>query len=131
VPAMAPPQSMPAAPSMEHESEGLSKTTLIALWSFVGVFALGCVLILVWYSHSMRQARLAAANDRIAQGVAIAQKWMAGNSPMGGEVVERQLADALKDEDATEKGDGESMLRQVRQHQEQLAEQIRVERAQR
>lgn len=131
VPGSSSPQPVPAAPQVNDESEGMSRNTLVALWSFVGVFAFGCVLFLVWNSHSSHQARIAAANDRVSQAVAVANEWIAENAALDGETVEQQLAVALKDEVATEKGNGESVLSQVRQQREQLAEQARIVQAQR
>jgi hypothetical protein len=115
------PLSVPAAPRSENESEGMSRHTFIALWWFVGVFTLGCIIFLVWHFHSSNQARIAGANDRIAQAVATAKEWAAGKSLLDDEAAERQLAEALKDEVATEKGSAESVLSQVRQRREQLA----------
>jgi len=131
VPAMSSRQTVPVALHVEDESEGMSRKTLVAMWSFVGVFALGCVVFLVWHSHSSHQAKIAAANERISQAIAAANEWVAGQSSVDGEAIERQLAGALKDEDATEKGNGDAVLSQVRQRRQQLAEQARIEQAQR
>lgn len=117
----------PAAPPLEEEVEGFSKTTLIAMWTAVGAFALGCILFLVWYSDSTHQAKIAAANDRISKAVNAANEWMTGNSPEYGDAIERQLTGALASELATDKANGETVLGQVRQRREQLAEQARIE----
>lgn len=69
VPTIPSPQPTHTALRVEDESDGLSKTTLIALWSLVGATALGGVLFLVWHSHASHQAKIAAANDRISQAI--------------------------------------------------------------
>ena len=114
--------SLPArtSPQVEDEAEGTGKNTLITLWSFVGVFVLACVLFVVWHSHSSHQAKVAAANDRISEAVASANDWLAGNSSLDGESVEERLVDALKNDDAKERTDGEAALDKVRQRREQL-----------
>ncbi len=122
------PPPMAVSSQVDDEPEGMSKT---ALWSIVGVSALACILFLVWHSHSSHQAKIAAANGRISQAIATAQDMVAGNSPLDGEAVERTLAEALGDQFATEKSNGESVLDQVRQRREQLAEKASVEQAQR
>lgn len=131
VPASASPPPMAATPQVENESQGMSKNTLIALWSFVGVFALACVLFLVWHSHSSHQAKITAANERISKAVASANEWLGGNSSLDGEALEQRLVDALQNNDATERTDGESSLSRVRQRREQLAEEARIEQAER
>lgn len=122
---------MAVTPQVENESEGMTKNTLIGLWSCVGVFALACVLFLVWFSHSSHQGKITAANEHISQAVASANDWLGGDSPLDGEAVEQELAEALKDQVATERGDGESVLSQVRQRREQLAEESRIEQGHR
>jgi len=107
----------------------MSRTTLVTLWSFVGVFALACVLLLAWHSYSSHQATITAANDRISEAVASANEWIAGKSSLDGEAVEQRLVDALQDHDATERTDGQAALARVRQRREQLAEQARIELA--
>lgn len=66
VPGSAPSLPAPrAAALIESESEGMSKNTLIALGSFVGVFALGCILFVVWIFYSSHQRTTLAANDQM------------------------------------------------------------------
>ncbi|MCE9527704.1 MAG: hypothetical protein K8R36_16810 [Planctomycetales bacterium] len=101
----------------------------MALWSFVGVCALACVLFIAWHSNSSHQAKVAPANDQISEAVAAANEWITGNSSLDGEAIEQRLADALQDDDATEKANGVAALAQVRQRREQFAEEARIEQA--
>jgi hypothetical protein len=122
----------PATPQAEDDAEGMSKRTLVALWLSIGVFAVGCVLFLFWYSHSTNQAKIAAANDRIAQAVNKANQWItAGNQSPDSDAVEQELAAALKDEVATDKHNGDAVLIDVRKRREQLAKEARIAQAQR
>ena len=100
----------------EDEKSGTRRNwTLITLWSIVGAFALGSVLILVWDSHTVNQAKITvAANDRIALATVKANEWLEAGTLPDGEAVEKQLADALRNEFATQKGIGESALSQLR-----------------
>ena len=52
-----PSQTLPAVAQAEPDPEGFSKSTLIAMWSCVGVVAFGCISFLVWYTHSEHQRR--------------------------------------------------------------------------
>ncbi|EAQ77427.1 hypothetical protein DSM3645_04660, partial [Blastopirellula marina DSM 3645] len=105
----------------DDEREGLSPQTLLALWGFAGVFVLGCVLFLIWYSRASHQAEIADANDRISQAVVAAKQWIDGDTSQNGESVERRLVDVLNDQIATERDEGESVLIEVRRHQSQVA----------
>ncbi len=126
-----PSQTLPAVAQAEPEPEGFNKSTLIAMWSCVGMVALGCVCFLAWYTHSEHRAKIIAANDRITQAVAAANQWIGSNSPVDGEAVEQRLANAVATQDATEKARGEAMLAQVRNQRKQLADRPRIEKAQR
>lgn len=119
VPSDSPTQTTPSVTSVGDEAEGISRITLIGMWSFAGVFALGCMVFLLWYNHSSNQARTTAANDRLSQAVVTAKEWIAGTSLLNGEAVEQQLSDALNNDDATETANGESVLSQVRIEQAQ------------
>lgn len=85
------PQLARALAQVEDEPEGMSKKAFIALWSFVGVFALGCIVFVVWHFHSSYQERIAAANNRISQAAAIASEWLVGSSLLDGNEVEQKL----------------------------------------
>lgn len=124
-------QTPAAQAGPQVEDEGMSRNTLIALWSFVGVFGVGCVLFLVWHSHSTHQRKIAAANDRISEAVTAANEWMRSVSGDDGQAIEQQLRRALGRDLATDKANGETLLKQVRERREQLAEQARIEQAQR
>jgi hypothetical protein len=65
VAAVSSPQTLPVARQVGGESEGISRQTLIIMWSFVGMFALGCVVFLVWHSHSSHVAKIDAANAKV------------------------------------------------------------------
>ena len=91
-------------------SAGLSGKMMFACWSSVGVFVCCTILFLVWNSHSSHQAKVDTANDEIMQAIATANDWMAETSSLNGEAVEQKLVNALNDEDATKKGNGESVL---------------------
>ncbi|MDY0170418.1 MAG: hypothetical protein RBS80_28000 [Thermoguttaceae bacterium] len=108
----------------------MSKNTLIALWSMVGVVGLAAVLIVGAYSASSRRAKTAAANEQVSHAVTTAEQWINGELSLDGETVEQQLLDALADERATDRRSGQSALAQVRQRRQELAERARVERAQ-
>ncbi|MCB9953266.1 MAG: hypothetical protein H6824_20015 [Planctomycetaceae bacterium] len=112
-----------------NEAEGVRTNTLIALWSFVGIFALACIFFVVWHSHSSHQLQIASANDRISDAVVSATEWIAGKSSLDGEVVEQQLVVALQDDNATERTNGEATLAQVRERLVQLAEEARIEKS--
>jgi predicted RNA-binding Zn-ribbon protein involved in translation (DUF1610 family) len=128
----APAQSNQRNAETGDNKPGMSKRTLVALWSSVGLFALGCVLFLLWYSHSARQAKIATANGRISLAVAEANDWLGAEKRSDdGATIEQGLADALKDLLATEKGNGEAVMSQVRQRREQVAEHARIAQAQR
>jgi hypothetical protein len=120
----------PTVPAVESKDEGFSSATLIVMWSTVAVFALGSVVFLAWFSCSQQQAKILAANDRISEAVATANKWIVSNSPVDGETAEQRLASALADKDATEKARGDAMLRQVRDQRKQITERLLIERAQ-
>ncbi len=112
----------------EPLSPGLSKTALVASWSAVGVFALGCLLFVVWYSASSQQAKMtAAANDRIAAAAALAEEWLDRESGADGVVIEQELSDALAEAEATERSRGKVLLDRVRQRHQQFAEQARIQ----
>lgn len=128
VPGLASTQTARVAPQVEDESRGLSRTTLTAMWSFVGVFTLVCVAFLVWHLHSTQQAKTAEANARLSQAVAAANEWIASQSLVDGAALERALADALTD--ATERQDGASVLKQLRERRAELAEQAGIKAAQ-
>jgi hypothetical protein len=98
------------------------------MWSFVGVFTLVCVAFLVWHLHSTQQAKTAEANARLSQAVAAANEWIASQSLVDGAALERALADALTD--ATERQDGASVLKQLRERRAELAEQAGIKAAQ-
>ncbi len=131
VPRGSSPPPTPVSRQVEIEPEGMSKNTLIVLWSTVGLVVVGAVLFLVWHSRSLQQAKIAAANDRISQAVAAANEWMTRKSLRDGDAIEQQLADALHDEVATQRGTGDSLLSEVRKRRDQLAEQVRIEQSQR
>lgn len=123
VPVISSPSPLGAPPQVANELESMSRNTLFALWSFVGVFALACVLFLVWNSHSSHQAKVAAANGLISDAVVSANEWISGNSLLTGEAVEQRLSDVMKNVDATERTDGEATLAKTRQRRKQLVEQ--------
>jgi hypothetical protein len=100
------------------------------MWSLVGVFAVISVMFVVWHTHSSHQAIVVTANDRISEAVASANEWIAGSSPLDGKVVEQRLVNALQSNAATERTHGEVSLAQVRQRQQQLVKQARIEQAQ-
>jgi hypothetical protein len=130
VPAMASPQTVRVAPQVEDESQGMSRKTLIALWSFVGVFTIvcACVVFLAWHSYSSHRAKIVAANDRVSKAVSAANEWMASKSFVGYEAVEQELIDAIADANATEKQDGDSVLNQVRERRAEI--EVAVEKRQ-
>jgi len=90
---------------VKDELEGFSKTTLIKLWSFVGVVALAGIFFSIWPSHSWH---------------------MAGDLSEDGKVIEQNLTDALGNEDATEKSNGESVSSLVQQRNAKVAEENRI-----
>jgi hypothetical protein len=130
VAATPPPSPMVTVPQVSIEPKGMSKSTLITLWSLCGVFTIGCVLILVWYSHASHEADISAANNRVVQSIAAANDWIAGKSSLDGESIEQDLAYALNDKGVTEKENGEVLLNQVRQRRKQLADEARAKHAQ-
>lgn len=114
------------SPLVEGEAAGTGMNTLILMWSLVGVFVLASVLFLVWHSHSSHQAKVITANNRISEATASANEWLSGNSLLDGEAVEEQLADSLKNDDATRRVYGEATLVQVRERREQIFKQAEV-----
>jgi len=125
------PQAQPLGSQVEDRPDGLSKTTLIVLWSGVGVISLGAILFVVWYSHASHAANVASAKQLITEAIANARQWIASNSQDSGETVERQLTKSLASELVTDKTEGEAMLKKVRQQQTQLAEMARTQGLQR
>ncbi len=116
---------------VDEAAEGMDRKSLIALWSSVAIVALICISYLVWHSYSSHQAKIVAANERISQAIETANEWLGGKSSLDAKTVEQSLFSSLKDQVATEKEDGEIMLIKVRERREQLAEQERIELAQR
>jgi hypothetical protein len=99
-----PAMPLPAVPpQVEDESTSLSRTTLLALWSSVAVFALGCILFLVWYSHSQDQEKIAAANQEVRQAVEKADKWIQDSSLADADQIEQGLNAAEVNAVATQK----------------------------
>ena len=102
--------------------EGFSRNALIVMWSCVGAFALSLACFLALYTHLHDQSKITAANDRISQAVTAANQWIGSDSPVDGDLAEQWLADAIAEQDATEKTRGEAVLAQVRKQRKHLAE---------
>lgn len=98
-----------------EQMDGLSRSAIIGMWSVIGTVVLGCVMVLFLYSRSSHQARIAAANERVARAVDHANDWISGNSGNNSEAIERNLTEALSSEDATDKTSATTVLNQVRQ----------------
>lgn len=123
-PSIAPPvpaQRLP--PPTNTTPSGLNRRALIAVASAVAVAAMLCVLAIMWLSHSFHQERVMKANSRITIAAEVAGEWLQSSSPTNAEQIERELSQALTNTLATEKKDGESVLMQVRQRRQQLADQ--------
>lgn len=120
----------PASASADPESQGLSRKTLTAMWSFAALFALICLAFVVWHSNFTRKQQLAAANQRLSEAVAAAKEWASGNSSIDGAVIEKQLVDALADANGTDNNDGEAILKQVRERRGQIEEENRIKASQ-
>lgn len=131
VPVNLPSQPTPMVVENTGSSEGLSRNTFIALWSLVGVLALGGILFIFLHTRSTHQTRVAAANMRVSQAVVAANAWVARGSSQDGDAIERALVDAQSDNLATEKANIDSIVATVRQRREALATEARTDQAQR
>jgi len=128
---MSSPQAQAVCSQIKDGPDGLSKTTLIVLWSGVAVFAIVAIQLVVWSSQASHAANIVSANQRISEAIENARQWIASNTQDAGETVERQLTESLASELATEKTEGETMLKQVRQRRTKLSEMVRTQGLQR
>jgi uncharacterized protein HemX len=106
-------QPEPTSPQVEDGAEGLSRATLITMCSVVGIFILGSVLFLVWDSKSSHQQNIFDANVAVSSAVAEAQEWLS-NGDGEADTIANALADSLQNQLVTEKGNGETVLADVR-----------------
>lgn len=127
VPAMRPPH---VAADAQVRGGGGGPTTLIAAGSIIGVFVIGVVVFLIWFFQSERQADVDAANERVSLAMNGASEWIASRSLLGGDAIEQELRDALNDDLATAKSNGNEVLNRLRQRRAELAELARIEQAQ-
>lgn len=104
---------------------------MLALWSVVGVFAVGCVLFLVWHNTSTRERKTADANRRIEQAVEQAETWLAGGTGNDAQAIEQELAQSLEDDTASKTDAGRAVLEKLRQRRRELAQIAKREAAQR
>jgi|694.fasta_scaffold106515_1 predicted RNA-binding Zn-ribbon protein involved in translation (DUF1610 family) len=114
----------------KQEPEGMSKSTLVMLFSVLAVFAITGASGFVWFLHSTRVAKVEAANEDVRRAIVSANEWLAGTSAIDGESVELKLNTAIGNELAVENPESKSILDKVRQHRQLLAEKARVNRSQ-
>lgn len=79
----------------------------------MAVLAVACVAIAIWYSKAAAQARVDAANERIAAATADVNEWIAGTRRDDPAALERRLTEALANDQATEKADGDLALKRL------------------
>lgn len=79
----------------------------------MAVLAVACVAIAIWYSKAAAQARVDAANERIAAATAEVNEWIAGTRRDDPAALERRLTEALANDQATEKADGDLALKRL------------------
>jgi hypothetical protein len=121
-------QPGPTGLQVEDKPEGLSKTTLIAMCSVVGILVVGCVLFLVWDSKSSHQQKISDANVAVSSAVAEAQEWLS-NGDGEADAIEDALADSLQNQLVTEKSKGETVLADVQKRRAEIVAKVQKQRA--
>jgi hypothetical protein len=97
------------------EEEGVSQFTVVVLASTVGLFGLCCIGFVAWHaSRSSHLAKVEAANAQVADAIDSAKAWLEAKSSSDGDVVAKRLTHALENSVASEKIDGNEVLRLVR-----------------
>jgi len=117
-----PPPRKATAPSPQVSVEEGKSHRYLLIGSVVGIgaFALCAIAFMFWYSSAKKQEKIAAANEKVNQTVILVEDFLNGERSVDIETVEKRLARALENSQATNLKKAEAAESKLKQKKEDI-----------
>lgn len=116
----APRKATAPSPQVSVEEGKSHRYLLIGSVVGIGAFALCAIAFMFWYSSAKKQEKIAAANEKVNQTVILVEDFLNGERSVDIETVEKRLARALENSQATNLKKAEAAESKLKQKKEEI-----------